>query len=54
MFEAVAALLAGASERVPVMLFVDDLHWATSATLQLLRHVLRATSFARLLVVPRS
>ena len=51
LFESVAALLAGASERAPMMLVLDDLHWATSATLQLLRHVLRATSSARLLVV---
>ena len=51
LFETVAALLADAGKRAPAVLVVDDLHWATSGTLQLLRHVLRSTSSARLLVL---
>ena len=51
LFETVAALLADAGRRAPTVLVLDDLHWATSGTLQLLRHVLRSTSSARLLVL---
>lgn len=51
LFETVAALLADAAKRAPVVLVFDDLHWATSGTLQLLRHVLRSTISARLLIL---
>ncbi len=50
-FEAVAALLAAASQAGPVVLVVDDLHWATNATLLLLRHLVRSATPAALLVV---
>jgi tetratricopeptide (TPR) repeat protein len=43
LFEAVAEFLAAASEDVPILLVLDDLHWAAKPTLMLLRHVLRAT-----------
>jgi len=51
MFDAVSALLTEASARAPVMLVLDDLHWADRATLQLLRHVMRAPREAALLIV---
>ena len=37
--------------QAPVLLVLDDLHWAAKPTLLLLRHVLRATAPLRLLVV---
>ncbi len=51
MFEAVARLLSEAGVRAPVLLVLDDLHWADRPTLQLLRHVLRAQDEAPLLIV---
>ncbi|MBL7524433.1 AAA family ATPase, partial [Frankia sp. CNm7] len=51
MFEAVSALLTEACARAPVLLVLDDLHWADRSTLQLLRHVVRAPHEAALLVV---
>ena len=48
LFEAVVDLLAHAG---PTVLVLDDIHWATSTTLQLLRHVLRSTSSVPLVVV---
>ena len=51
MFEAVSRLLSDAGSRAPVLLALDDLHWADRPTLQLLRHVLRAQDEAPLLIV---
>ena len=51
MFEAVSRLLSDAGARAPVLLVLDDLHWADRPTLQLLRHVLRAQDEAPLLIV---
>ncbi|MDQ1509399.1 MAG: hypothetical protein QOG50_1243 [Actinomycetota bacterium] len=51
LFDAVADWLTTASEDAPVLFVVDDLHWATKATLLLLRHVMRATEPARVLVL---
>ncbi|HZQ79240.1 MAG TPA: AAA family ATPase [Acidimicrobiia bacterium] len=51
LLEAVAELLAGISHDAPVLLVLDDLHWATKPSLLLLRHLLRLTSSCRLLVV---
>ncbi len=51
MFEAVSHLLSDACVRSPVLLVLDDLHWADRPTLQLLRHVLRAQDEAPLLIV---
>ena len=42
LFEAVVALLAGAAAERPLLLVLDDLHWADRPTLLLLRHVARA------------
>ncbi len=38
LFEAVVRLFAALARRAPVTLFVDDLHWADAATLDLLRY----------------
>jgi DNA-binding SARP family transcriptional activator/tetratricopeptide (TPR) repeat protein len=51
MFEAVSALLSDACDRAPVLLVLDDLHWADRSTLQLLRHVVRAQNEAALLIL---
>jgi serine/threonine protein kinase len=51
LFEGVVALLAWILAETPVCLVLDDLHWADRATVLLLRHVLRSTKTARLLVV---
>lgn len=49
--EAVALWLADASALDPVVLVLDDLHWATKPTLELLRHVLSSGHALRMLVV---
>ncbi len=51
LFSAVATLLAAASRRAPLLLLVDDLHWATKPTLLMLRHLVRSGGLTRLLVV---
>ncbi|SHH33426.1 ATP-binding protein [Geodermatophilus nigrescens] len=43
LFEAVARLLAGLAARAPVLLVLEDVHWADRSTLLLLRHVLRTS-----------
>jgi DNA-binding SARP family transcriptional activator len=50
-FEAVVAVFTRASKRWPILLVLDDLHWADKPTLLLLRHVLRHAASARMLVV---
>jgi class 3 adenylate cyclase/tetratricopeptide (TPR) repeat protein len=42
LYAAVAGLLEGAAELQPLLLLLDDLHWADSPTLSLLRHVVTA------------
>jgi len=49
--EAAAALLNAAAEAAPVLLVLDDLHWADDLSLLLLRHVLRVDTSERLLVI---
>jgi predicted ATPase/class 3 adenylate cyclase len=51
LFDAVGAWLASTSADQPVLLVVDDLHWAAKPTLLLLRHVLRFSEPLRLLIV---
>ena len=41
LFDAVTQLLRAASSEAPVLLVLDDLHWAGKTTLSLLRHLLR-------------
>ncbi len=51
LFDAVVALLESASKSAPVVLILDDLHWAAKSTLLLLRHLLRFGDQARVQIV---
>ena len=51
LFAAVADLLAALGDQAPVVLFLDDLHWADAGTASLLRSLATAADPARLLVV---
>ena len=51
MFDAVAKLLGAVARTTPLIVVVDDLHWADRPTLLLLRHVLRAGASDALLLV---
>lgn len=50
-FESFVAFCDEVSKRAPLVLFVDDAHWADSGTLFLLRHLARRTKRSRLLMV---
>jgi DNA-binding SARP family transcriptional activator len=50
-FELVRGLLADVAGRWPVLLALDDVHWADADSLTLLRHLARSASLTRLLVV---
>jgi hypothetical protein len=51
LYAAVAGLLEGAGEQEPLLLILDDLHWADAPTLSLLRHMVTAGVSMRVLVV---
>ncbi|MBX7432011.1 AAA family ATPase [Mycobacterium sp. Y57] len=51
LFDAVVALLGIASASAPIVLVLDDLHWAAKPTLLLLRHLLRFGEQARVQIV---
>jgi class 3 adenylate cyclase/tetratricopeptide (TPR) repeat protein len=51
MFEAVTGLLATASRQRPVMLILDDLQWAGTPELLLLKHIVRSATPTRLLII---
>ncbi len=51
MFEATGQALAALARRAPVVLVLDDLHWATRPTLLLLRHVITKVDGMPLLVI---
>jgi class 3 adenylate cyclase/tetratricopeptide (TPR) repeat protein len=51
LYAAAAGLLEVASEDEPLLLIIDDLHWADQPTLSLLRHVVTADSLMRVMVV---
>lgn len=51
MFEHVSDLLLEASTINPVLLFIDDLHWADNSTLQLLYYIIRTSIRDRVLVM---
>ena len=51
LFEAVSDFLAEMSHTDPVILVLDDVHWADKPSLLLLRHVLRSGAPMRLLVL---
>ena len=51
LFEAAASLLANASRSWPVVLVLEDLHWADKPTALLLTHVVRSIQTERVLVI---
>ena len=51
LFEAVAALLCEVAQREPVVLVLDDLHWADKGTVLLLKYLARYPREARLMVL---
>jgi DNA-binding winged helix-turn-helix (wHTH) protein len=51
LFESVSRVLATASRKRPLVVVLEDLHWAGSASLRLLEHLLFETSRAALLVI---
>ncbi|MFL5823022.1 MAG: BTAD domain-containing putative transcriptional regulator [Solirubrobacteraceae bacterium] len=51
LFSAVVGLLEQASALAPLVVLIDDLHWADTTTLGLFKHVLAETSPLRLLVL---
>ncbi|RDH79908.1 hypothetical protein DVS77_02520 [Mycolicibacterium moriokaense] len=51
LFDAVVALLDVVATGAPVVMILDDLHWATKPTLLLLRHLLRFGEHARVQII---
>ncbi|GAA4264045.1 BTAD domain-containing putative transcriptional regulator [Dactylosporangium darangshiense] len=50
-FEAVARVLAAAAARTPLLVLLDDLHWADASSLRLLRHLTDHLGEARIAFV---
>ena len=51
MLDGVTRFLVALSHRAPVLLVLDDLHWADRSTVAMLRHLVRLTAPERILVV---
>jgi tetratricopeptide (TPR) repeat protein len=51
LFEAVTGLVSAAAREAPVLLVLDDLHWADRSTLAVVAHLLRAADPAPVLVL---
>jgi predicted ATPase len=51
LFHGVDAVLAAAATSAPVVLVIDDLHWAGAPTLAMLRHLARSASATPLLII---
>ncbi len=51
LFSAVDRVLASAARQAPLLVLLDDVHWAGRQTLELLRHLVRAGSAARLMII---
>lgn len=51
LFEAISSLLAYAAHLRPLVLVLDDLHWADQPSLQLLRHLARSAKDAPMLIL---
>jgi class 3 adenylate cyclase len=51
LFDAYAAFMRVAAERTPLVLVLDDLHWADKPSLLLLQHLARSLSSQRMLVI---
>jgi len=50
MFENLVICFAALSHRTPLLLIIEDVHWADSATLSLLRHLARHTRQRRVMI----
>ena len=51
LFDSVATWCNAISSRVPLLIFIDDAHWADSGSLYLLRHLARRCQKSRLLIL---
>ena len=51
LFDSISAFLKTASQRQPLVLVLDDLHWADQPSLMLLQFVARELGGARLLII---
>jgi ABC-type oligopeptide transport system substrate-binding subunit len=51
LFESLVIFITALSERTPLLLFMEDVHWADSGTLFLLRHLARHTRRQRVMIV---
>jgi transcriptional regulator with XRE-family HTH domain len=51
LFDAISRFLLAVSERQPVLLVFDDLHWADLDSLRLLRHVINYAGLGRVLIL---
>ena len=51
LFEAVVTLLGAIAASAPLLLVLDDLHWADRPTLQLLRHLIRSPQSSRVKIL---
>jgi class 3 adenylate cyclase/tetratricopeptide (TPR) repeat protein len=51
LFQAVVALVGRLAQAHPLVLALDDLHWATASTIQLIRHLVDQSSATPLLVL---
>jgi class 3 adenylate cyclase/tetratricopeptide (TPR) repeat protein len=51
LYRAVVGFLQEIAQQVPIALMLDDLHWADSASLELLQHLARHTRSARILIL---
>lgn len=50
-FEASSHLIAAASQHAPILLLIDDVHWADQGSLLLLRHLIRSTRQASICIL---
>lgn len=51
LFEAVASVIADSSDRAPIVLLLEDLHWADLSTLMMLAHLTRTASSSRIFLL---
>jgi tetratricopeptide (TPR) repeat protein/predicted Ser/Thr protein kinase len=51
LYDAVADFFVQVSQRAPVVMLLDDVHWADGATLQLMRHLARRLHGERILLI---